>query len=73
MDRLDKRFGTIAVELGIISKRQLLVAMEIQIEDDLAGKDHLLLGQILMGGGIISRDQLRTVLTEMGINPSLET
>ncbi|MCX5829631.1 MAG: hypothetical protein NTV58_16800 [Deltaproteobacteria bacterium] len=73
MDRLDKRFGTIAVELGIISKRQLLVAMEIQIEDDLAGKDHLLLGEILMGGGIISRDQLRTVLTEMGINPSLKT
>jgi hypothetical protein len=73
MERLDKRFGTIAVELGIISKRQLLVAMEIQIEDDLAGKDHLLLGQILMDGGIISRDQLQTVLTEMGINPSLKT
>jgi hypothetical protein len=73
MDRLDKRFGVIAVELGIISKRQLLVAMEIQIEDDLAGKDHLLLGEILMGGGIISRDQLRAVLTEMGINPGLKT
>jgi hypothetical protein len=70
MEKLDKRFGTIAVELGIITKRQLLVAMNMQIEDDLAGKDHLLLGQILMAGGIINKDQVRTVLTEMSINSS---
>ncbi|MFA5179736.1 MAG: hypothetical protein WC405_00320 [Syntrophales bacterium] len=69
MERFEKRFGTIAVELGIITNRQLLVAMNIQIEDDLAGKDHVLLGQILMAGGIISKDQIRAVLTEMGIKP----
>jgi hypothetical protein len=67
MERFDKRFGMIAVELGIITKQQLLVAMELQIENDLAGKEHLLLGQILMSGGIITKDQIRTVLTEMGI------
>jgi hypothetical protein len=71
MERFDKRFGMVAVELGIITKQQLLVAMEIQIENDLAGKEHLLLGQILMAGGIITKDQIRTVLTKMGIATSV--
>lgn len=68
MEKLNKRFGTIAVELGIIGNRQLLVAMNIQIEDDLAGKKHRLIGEILMEGGIITKDQVKAVLAEMGIN-----
>jgi hypothetical protein len=71
MERLDKRFGTIAIEFGMITKQQLLDAMKMQIEDDLAGKEHRLLGQILMAGRIITKDQIRLVLAEMGIKPNL--
>jgi hypothetical protein len=66
--KVNKRFGTIAVELGIIGNRQLLAAMNIQIEDDLAGRKHRLIGQILIEGGIITKDQVKAVLAEMGIN-----
>lgn len=71
MERLDKRFGTIAIEFGMITKQQLLDAMKMQIEDDLAGKEHRLLGQILIAAGIITKDQVRIVLAEMGIKPNL--
>jgi hypothetical protein len=71
MEKPGKRFGTIAVELGIINNRQLLVAMSMQIEDDLAGKEHRLIGQILIEGGIITMDQVKAVLSEMGINANL--
>jgi|WetSurMetagenome_2_1015567.scaffolds.fasta_scaffold625463_2 hypothetical protein len=71
MEKQNKRFGTVAVELGIITNRQLSVALNIQLEYDLAGKKHVLLGQILIEGGIITKDQVITVLSEMGINDNL--
>lgn len=67
MERLDKRFGTKAVEMGLISKEQLIAAIKRQIEGDLEGKDHRLIGQILLVGGIMSQNDIRMVLTEMGI------
>lgn len=64
---LEKRFGTVAVEKKYITPSQLLEAMAIQINEDLLGTEHRLLGQILLERGHITPIQIREVLTHMGL------
>ena len=40
----DKRFGVIAVEKRFITKEQLFEALRVQVEEDLSGKSHTLIG-----------------------------
>ena len=35
--RLEKRFGTVAMEKGFTTKEQILEAMRLQVEEDLDG------------------------------------
>jgi hypothetical protein len=63
----EKRFGTIAVEMGFISTEQVLHAMNIQIKEDIETGNHRLIGTILVEMGAMTRDQVKEVLSVMGI------
>jgi hypothetical protein len=61
----DKRFGVIAAEKGFIKKEQLFEAMKIQVEEDLSGKPHTLIGIILIRLGYLTREEAEDVLGSM--------
>lgn len=65
--KLDKRFGTIAIQKGFITLEQLLDAMKIQVVEDLAGAEHRLIGQILWEKGYLNTKQINEVLESMGV------
>lgn len=61
----DKRFGVIAVEKGFITNEQLFEALRAQVEEDLSGKTHRLIGHILIALGYLTHGQAEEVLLEM--------
>ncbi len=63
--RLEKRFGTIAVEKGFTKKEQIIEAMKQQVEEDLDGKEHRRIGSILYSLGYITIPQINEVLESM--------
>ena len=66
-NKLDKRFGSVAVEKKFITIENLYEAMKIQIQDDLSGSVHRPIGQILWELGVITNEQIGEVLKTMGI------
>ena len=65
--KLDKRFGSLAIDKGFITLEHLIEAMKIQILENLQGLDHRLIGQILWEEGYIKTEQINEVLESMGI------
>jgi hypothetical protein len=65
--KLDKRFGTIAIEKGFVKPEHVFEAMEIQILENLEGTHHRLIGQILWEKGYITTKQIDEVVSSMGI------
>ena len=63
--QVEKRFGFFAVKKGFITEDQLAEAMMIQIEEDLCGLEHRLVGQILLALGYINELQISLVLNDM--------
>ena len=61
----DKRFGVIAVEKGFIKKEQLFEALKIQVEEDLSGEPHTLIGIILIKLGYLTREEADDILLAM--------
>lgn len=61
-DRHCRRFGQIAVEMGFISEAQAREALCRQIDENLAGKPHRLLGTILFDLEWMSSGQIEAVL-----------
>ncbi len=61
----DKRFGVIAVEKGFVTAEQVIDAMRIQIEEDVEGGEHRLLGAILVENGYLTVPHLDDILREM--------
>ena len=59
------RFGTISVELKFISIEQLKWALNEQLEDDLAGRPHRVLGAICFAHGWMTPEQIDVVLNRM--------
>jgi len=59
------RFGTIAVKKGFIAPEQFKTAMTEQIDDDLAGRPHRLLGSILYASGWLSKEQIQGILADL--------
>lgn len=59
-----RRFGQIAVERGIITPQQLKEALAEQVDNDLAGKPHRVLGDILFDKGWMTARQVESVLDE---------
>ena len=66
-EKLDKRFGAIAIKKGFITLEQLLDAMKVQIVEDLEDVEHRLVGQILWERGYITTEQIKEVLESMGV------
>ena len=67
VERLDKRFGIVAIENGFITPEQLIEAMKIQVFEDLEGVKHRLVGEILQDKAYITHTQIDEVLRLMGI------
>ncbi|UCD90901.1 MAG: hypothetical protein JSW04_05605 [Desulfobacterales bacterium] len=65
--KIDKRFGTIAIEKRFIAQEELLEALKIQIAEELAGNERRLIGQILIDNGHITVEQIDEVLIAMGL------
>jgi hypothetical protein len=63
--RIEKRFGTIAVEKGYITIDQLMGALDVQVQEDLSGIKHRLIGKILYDLGFLTIDQIGRVLGSM--------
>ena len=66
-ERLDKRFGVVAVESGFITPEQLYEALKTQVMEELEGAKRRLVGQILFKMGYITSAQVEEVLIFMGI------
>lgn len=67
-DNYKKRFGTIAVENGFITDKQLMEAIEMQIREDMDGKEHRLTGTILFEQGYLNAKQVDDVLRSMAMS-----
>ncbi len=72
MKKIEKRFGVIAAEKGFITLEQIVVAMRIQIADELNKGKHRLIGEILRDRGYMTAKQINEVLKSMGI-PFIES
>jgi hypothetical protein len=63
------RFGTAAVQLGLITAEQLKDALMEQLEDDLNGRPHRVLGAILSARGWLAPEQIPQVL-QVNLGPN---
>ncbi len=59
------RFGQIAVESSFISEAQLAEALAFQVQQELNGQGHRLLGEILFEKEWMSAAQIEQVMTEL--------
>lgn len=59
------RFGTIAIELGYLSREQLRLALDEQTDDDLSGRPHRVIGAICFDHGWMTPAQIEQVLNAM--------
>ena len=57
------RFGIIAVKREFITRDDLDRGMRIQLEEDIDGKQHRLIGRILFDLGLLTLGQIEEVLT----------
>jgi hypothetical protein len=61
----DKRFGVIAVEKGFITREQLFEALRLQVEEDLSGESHTLIGILLIRLGYLTTENADEILLAM--------
>jgi len=64
--QLEKRFGVIAIEKGFVTPKQFVEALKIQVMDDVEKGKHRLIGRIILEQGIMTLDQIDTVLDVLG-------
>lgn len=63
--KTEKRFGTVAVESGLITKAQLLEALTVQATENIQEGRHRLLGEILVDLGYLDEEGVQQVLQKM--------
>jgi len=59
------RFGTIAVEMKLVTPEQLKEALSEQIEDDLSNRSHRVIGRIFFEKGLLTPKQIEAVLNRL--------
>jgi hypothetical protein len=59
------RFGSVAIWREFITARQLVEATVIQVTEDVGGKPHRLIGEILVEQGYMTPAQVDKVLDEI--------
>jgi hypothetical protein len=62
VDHSARRFGVTAVQTGYITQDKLLKALSAQVMDNLDGKPHRLVGEILRDQGAMTLAQIDEVL-----------
>lgn len=62
---LCRRFGAIAVRKGFVTIDEMKAAIMEQIDDNISGREHRLLGSILLSRGLITERQIEEVLPEL--------
>ena len=60
-------FGSIAVAHGYVTADQVQSAIDEQLEDFITGKPHRLLGKILLDNYLLTEEQVKSILEEMGV------
>ena len=65
VEKLCPRFGQLAVERGYITVEQLKQGLSDQVDDNLAGRPHRLLGTVFFDRGWMTPGQMDEVLNEM--------
>ena len=60
------RFANITVSRKYVTPEQVQYALAEQKEDDIAGRSHRFLGEILLDHNWITEEQLESVLEEIG-------
>jgi hypothetical protein len=66
-EQLEKRFGITALEKGFVTSGQVMGAMEIQIVEDIVGKEHRRLGEIMVEQRFMKKSQVEEVLQSMNL------
>jgi len=61
------RFGSIAVYRKYVTLEQVQLALAKQMEDNINGRRHRLLGDILLENNWITEEQVESILSEMGV------
>ena len=56
------RFGMIAVKNGFATPEQIVKAFEVQLAEDLSGREHSRIGKILLDQGVITLSQVNQIL-----------
>ena len=59
------RFGQIAVEYGLVTRRQVKSALKEQLDDKLANRQNRLLGLIFFENGWMTLGEVEKVLNEL--------
>ena len=67
-EHLEKRFGVVAVEKGLITANQVIEALSTQVMEDIEKGQHRFIGRILLEQGVITLSQIDDVLKSMGKN-----
>lgn len=65
LEKFDRRFGTIAVNKGFITAKQLVRALELQVTEEIEDGKHRLIGMILHEQGQITPSQIDEVDREV--------
>ncbi len=60
-----QRFGRLAVELGFITVDDLKAALAEQVDDEMEGRQHRLLGRILFDNDRMSSEQIDCVVSQV--------
>lgn len=60
-----RRFGAIAVHKGFVTGDQVKIALTEQVDDNLQGREHRLLGSILFDRGWITEQQIEQILVTL--------
>lgn len=59
------RFGNIAVDLGFITPEQLKAALSEQVNDEVSGNPHRVIGSIFFEKGWMTYQEIEKVLKEL--------
>ena len=62
------RFGSIAVYRKYVTLEQVQRALSEQVEDNIMRRPHRRLGEILRENGLITEEQMKSILDEMDID-----
>ncbi len=65
-EHIEKRFGVLAVEKGLVTADHVIDALRIQVMEDMQKGRHRLIGRIFLEQGLMTISQIDEVLASIG-------